>query len=63
VYPIRFDGTWKRYSNSAIPQLRKAATYHFLLFQFRKCEYQANVMNALEKMSRTAVAKMRAFTG
>src|SRR3954466_1613662 len=47
--PIRFAGTCNRYSNSAMPQLASATTYHEepSLKNFR-WPYQATVMNTFE---------------
>src|SRR5436190_4253001 len=53
--PIRFAGTCRKYSNSAIPQLTIAATYHGLSARLRRCAYHANVMNTFAAMSRRTV--------
>jgi hypothetical protein len=45
--PIRFAGTCKAYSNSAMHQLATAAMYQGAVAKFFKCPYQANVMNTL----------------
>src|SRR5687768_5873143 len=55
---MRFAGTWSRYSKKAMPQLATAAQYHGFVFQFFKCAYHANVMNAFEKINNTTVLKM-----
>src|ERR1035437_3655684 len=55
VYPIRFAGTWKRYSNSAMDQLTSAATYHAFPRRSLKWAYHANVMNTFEQVSRPVV--------
>src|SRR5688500_5617804 len=52
VYPIRFAGTWSRYSKSAIPQLTSAATSHARPLRFRRCAYHANVMKTFEQTRR-----------
>src|SRR5204862_1107497 len=57
VWPMRFAGTWSRYSNSAIPQLTRAATYHGRSLRFLRWAYQANVMKTLERASRLTVRK------
>src|SRR6187401_2517040 len=54
-YPMRLAGTWIRYSNSAIPQLTSAATYHGLACRCFRCPYQANVMKRLDAASNVAV--------
>jgi hypothetical protein len=53
--PIRFAGTWKEYSNNAIPQLIKIiATRLKFLNQFIwpnfRCPYQAKVIKVLDTM-------------
>jgi hypothetical protein len=45
------------YSNSAIPQLTRAAIYHGLFSRFLRWAYQANVMKTLEQTRRPAVLK------
>src|SRR5215204_5943007 len=55
---MRFAGTCSRYSNSAIPQLTMAATYHGRALRFRRCAYHANVMKTFEQMRRTVVRTM-----
>src|SRR5690606_38338250 len=49
VYPIRFAGTWRRYSKSAIDQLTKAAMYQARWLRFRRCAYHAKVMKTLDR--------------
>jgi hypothetical protein len=41
VAPMRFAGTWSRYSNSAIPQLTSAATHQGRFARVRRWPYQA----------------------
>src|SRR4051812_49606215 len=48
--PMRLAGTCSRYSNSAIPQLRIAATHHGRSARLRRCAYHAKVMNRFEAM-------------
>jgi hypothetical protein len=57
VYPILLAGTINVYSNSAIPQLARTATYHGRSARFRKCAYHANVMNTFEHVSKIVVMK------
>src|SRR5512139_3522708 len=52
---MRLAGTWMRYSNSAMPQLTSAATYHGELEKFFRWPYQAKVMNRLDTASISAV--------
>src|SRR5262245_34272222 len=52
---MRLAGTCSRYSNSAIPQLTIAATYHAWRFRLRRCPYQANVMNTFDAISSSVV--------
>src|SRR4051794_30731494 len=54
VKPIRFAGTWSRYSNSAMPQLASAAIHHGFDDRFLRWAYQAKVMNTFEATSRPA---------
>src|SRR3954463_8657456 len=54
--PMRLAGTCSRYSNSAIDQLRIAATYHGRSARLRKCAYHANVMNTFEQTRSRTVA-------
>src|SRR6185369_11883634 len=49
--PIRFAGTWNRYSASAMPQLTSAATYHGAVARFFRWPYQASVMKTFEAIS------------
>ena len=58
VYPMRLAGTWSRYSNSAIPQLTSAATYHARDRRSLRWAYQAKVMNTFEHVSRPAVVNI-----
>src|SRR5438477_8226492 len=46
--PMRLAGTCRRYSNSAMPQLTIAATYHGRSARLRRCAYHAMVMNRFE---------------
>lgn len=48
-------GTCSRYSNSAMPQLTRAATYHGAVARFFRWPYQAKVMNTLLRMSSNTV--------
>src|SRR4026209_165515 len=57
VYPIRFAGTWSRYSNSAIPQLTSAARYQGRCPRFRRWAYQAKVMKMLDSRRSPAVRR------
>src|SRR5512147_332709 len=52
---MRLAGTWIRYSNSAMPQLASAATYHGDEAKFFRCPYHAKVMNRLDTASISAV--------
>src|SRR5690348_14359650 len=54
---MRLAGTCSRYSNSAIPQLTSAATYHGLPDRLRKCAYHAKVMNTFDAMSPRTVRR------
>src|SRR3989338_9441800 len=56
-------GTWKRYSNNAIPQLTNAATYHWRPFRFLRWAYHANVMNTLDNASNSVVCKITCIHG
>ena len=51
---MRLAGTCSRYSNSAMPQLTSAATYHGRSARFWRWAYQANVMKTLEQTSSSA---------
>src|SRR5580765_3892824 len=51
VKPMRFAGTIRRYSKSAMPQLARAAIHHALEDRFLRCAYQAKVMNTLDARS------------
>src|SRR5262245_43834430 len=55
VAPMRLAGTCRRYSNSAMPQLRTAAMYHGRSDRLRRWAYHANVMNTLEAVNNTTV--------
>jgi hypothetical protein len=55
TYPIRFAGTWNRYSHRAITQLTSAAIIHGLCAKSRKCAYHANVMNVFDTTRRATV--------
>src|SRR5688500_3296723 len=55
VAPIRFAGTWSRYSNNATPQLRSAATYHGRSARVFRWPYHAYVMNRFDKTRRIIV--------
>src|SRR5690606_12625561 len=55
VYPARLAGTCSRYSNSAMPQLTKAAIHQGLSARFFRWAYQAKVMNMLEATSSRTV--------
>src|SRR3954464_3244504 len=63
VAPMRLAGTCNKYSNSAMPQLAIAATYHLRSPRFRRCAYQANVMNTFEAMSRRVVLRNTGMSG
>src|SRR5690242_14392764 len=52
---MRLAGTWSRYSNRAMPQLRMAATYQGRSARFCRWAYQAKVMNTFEHTRRSAV--------
>ena len=52
---MRLAGTCSRYSNSAIPQLIRAAMIQGLLLRVFRGPYQAKVMNRLEQASNKAV--------
>src|SRR6185503_12417025 len=58
---MRFAGTWRRYSNSAMPQLASAATYHLRSARFRRCAYHAKVMKTLDAISSNAVRTTTVF--
>lgn len=58
--PIRLAGTWKQYSNSAIPQLKSITPINEILLNHGywtsfKCPYQASVINMLEHRSNPTV--------
>jgi hypothetical protein len=53
--PIRFAGTWSRYSKNAMPQLAATATRRGFARRFLKCAYQANVMKMFEHTRSPAV--------
>jgi len=55
--PIRFAGTWSKYSNKAIPQLTNTATIQGLWEKFFKCPYQANVIKKLLQINMKAVRR------
>src|SRR3982750_4648763 len=48
VKPIRFAGTCSRYSNSAMPHETSAASHHGQVCTWRRCPYQAKVMNTFD---------------
>src|SRR5580693_4074783 len=52
--PMRFAGTWKMYSNNAIPQLARITIQSGWSLNF-KCPYQARFMNVFEMVSRMMV--------
>jgi hypothetical protein len=52
---MRLAGTWRRYSNSAMPQLAMAARYQGRSNWFRRWAYQAKVMKMFERINRPAV--------
>jgi hypothetical protein len=52
---MRLAGTWSKYSNRAMPQLTRAATYQAWRFRLRRWPYHANVMNMLEAISSKTV--------
>src|SRR2546423_8694812 len=58
---MRFAGTCRRYSKSAIPQLTSAATYHLRSPTFFRCAYHAKVMKTLDAMSSGVVRRRIAF--
>src|SRR6476469_6265174 len=60
---MRFAGTWRRYSKSAMPQLTKAATYHLRSLRFRRWAYQAKVMNTFDSTSSPAVRRITGIVG
>src|SRR5512132_895267 len=51
---MRFAGTWRRYSKSAMPQLASAASHHGFDERLRKWAYQANVMKTFEAVNSSA---------
>src|SRR5687768_2336153 len=53
--PMRLAGTCRRYSNSAMPQLTKAAAHHGRLAMLRRWAYHAKVMKTLDATSRRTV--------
>src|SRR6267142_833284 len=55
--PMRLAGTCSRYSNSAIPQLMIAATYHGRSARLRRCAYHAMVMKTFEQISSRMVGR------
>lgn len=58
--PMRLAGTWKKYSNKAIPQLMRITEIsgnelnHLNSLNF-KWPYHANVINVFDKISKTIV--------
>src|SRR5262245_18810195 len=54
---MRFAGTCRRYSKSAMPQLASAAIHHGQAARFFRCAYQAKVMNTFEATSSAADTK------
>src|SRR5678815_2153153 len=54
--PFRLAGTCSRYSNSAMPQLTRAAIYQGRSARLRRCAYQANVMNTFDTTRRQTVS-------
>src|SRR5947208_3870 len=55
---MRLAGTWSRYSNSAMPQLTRAAMYQTWWLRLLRCPYQANVMKTFEAIrSKVVFAK------
>ena len=60
--PMRLAGTWKQYSNRAIPQLSRmmdSIPKRSILDLKAICPYQANVIKVLERISRAMVARAR----
>jgi len=55
VKPMRLAGTCSRYSNSATPQLTRAAVYQGVLARFFRWPYQAKVMKTLLAISSRTV--------
>jgi len=61
-YPMRLAGTWKQYSNKAIPQLisitakRGRLSRPFICLNLR-CPYQANVMKVFDNTRKKMVNK------
>src|SRR4051794_32081114 len=53
---MRFAGTCRRYSNSAMPHEISAAIHHGLPAKFLRCPYQANVMKRFDRVSSAAQA-------
>src|SRR5882762_2649062 len=54
VEPMRFAGTWKTYSNNAMPQLARITIQSGLSLNF-KWPYHARFMNTFEIVSRMIV--------
>src|SRR5881392_3632972 len=52
--PMRFAGTWKRYSKNASAQLAAIAIHSGACLTF-KCPYHASVMKTFEMISKIAV--------
>jgi hypothetical protein len=52
-WPMRLAGTWKQYSNSAMPQLARIAIHSGALLYLR-WPYHAKVMKMFETSSRIA---------
>ena len=54
---MRLAGTWKQYSKKAMPQLMRitASSGQCPPRKYRRCPYQAKVMNRLEMVSKTTV--------
>jgi len=56
--PDPVAGTCNRYSNSAIPQLANAATYHGRDDRFLRWAYHAKVMKTFDATSRDTVMRI-----
>src|SRR3954449_2739164 len=60
---MRLAGTCSRYSNRAIPQLTRAATYQARDRRSFRCAYHAKVMNTFEHVSKLAVVNITRKSG
>src|SRR5215472_14990184 len=62
VLPMRFAGTWRMYSNSAIPQLTRIAMTSGRARMLPRCAYHAKVINTFEQIKSPADVTTVEFT-